>query len=111
MEGWLACLTELGILEDNPAWAKVAFAHELPEPLAPYSPMILRNFDEDEYMNRLKEDEDAADAGVPSVNEVAQILDEAGMTTTEEAGVKMQPRILLSSSNVLFCFVQRLFPF
>ena len=55
MEGWLACLTELGIPKDNPAWAKVAPALEIPEPLVFYSPMILSGFDEEEYMNRLKE--------------------------------------------------------
>ena len=46
MEGWLACLTELSIPEDNPTWAKVAPTPELPEPPAPYLLMILPSFDE-----------------------------------------------------------------
>ena len=41
MEGWLACLTKLGIPEDNPALAKATSVPELPEPPTPYSPMIL----------------------------------------------------------------------
>ena len=40
MEGWLACLTELGIPKDNPAWAKATLATKLPESPEPYSPMI-----------------------------------------------------------------------
>ena len=52
-------MKELGIPEHNPAWAKAtpALAPEYPEPLAPYLPMILPGFDEDEYVNRPKEDE------------------------------------------------------
>ena len=65
MEGWLACLTELGISEDNLAWAKVAL---VPEPPVPYSPMILSSFDKEEYMNWPEEDEDVADAVVAPVN-------------------------------------------
>ena len=77
MEGWFACLTEFGIPEDNPAWDKAAHAPELPEPLTPYSPMILPDFDEEEYMTWPEEDEDAAYAIVASVNEAAQFTEEA----------------------------------
>ena len=77
IEGWIACLTEFGIPEDNPAWDKAAHAPELPEPLTPYSPMILPDFDEEEYMNWPEEDEDAAYAIVASVNEAAQFTEEA----------------------------------
>ena len=55
MEGWLAYLTELGIPDDNPTWVKFLPALEIPEPLMFYLPMILSGFDEEEYMNRLKE--------------------------------------------------------
>ena len=51
MEGWLACLSELGILEDNPTWAKAALEAELPESPEPYSPLILPDFNKKEYMN------------------------------------------------------------
>ena len=68
MEGWLACLTKLGILEDNPAWAKVAPVPELPEPPEPYLPMILLEFNEEEYMNLPTEYED--DAVVAPCNEL-----------------------------------------
>ena len=62
MEGCLACLTKVGIPEDNPTWAKVALALELPEPAVPYSPMILPSFDEEKYMNQSEEDKDAVNA-------------------------------------------------
>ena len=51
MEGWLTCLTELGTLDDNPTWAKAALDPELPKSPMPYSPMILSDFDEEEYVN------------------------------------------------------------
>ncbi|GFZ11453.1 hypothetical protein Acr_22g0008510 [Actinidia rufa] len=38
MEGWLACLTELSILEDNPAWSKTTPIVELPESPKPTCP-------------------------------------------------------------------------
>ena len=50
LEGWLACLAELGVPEDNPAWTNAALAPVFPEPPVPYSPMILPGFDE-EYVN------------------------------------------------------------
>ena len=53
MERLLACLNELGIPEDNPTWAKAAFAPELSKPPTLYSPMILLGFDKKEYMNRV----------------------------------------------------------
>ena len=62
MEGCLACLTKVGIPEDNPTWAKVALAPELPELAVPYSPMILPSFDEEKYMNQSEEDKDAVNA-------------------------------------------------
>ncbi|GFZ14832.1 hypothetical protein Acr_24g0010220 [Actinidia rufa] len=46
--GWLACLAELGIPEDNPTWAKAAPAAELPESPEPYSPLILPGFNEED---------------------------------------------------------------
>ncbi|GFS36310.1 hypothetical protein Acr_00g0045300 [Actinidia rufa] len=58
LEGWLTYLAELGILEDNPAWTKVALIPEFPESPMPYSPMILSSFDEEKYVNRPDEAED-----------------------------------------------------
>ena len=84
-EGWLACLAELRVLEDNPAWAKTAPAPEFLKPLAPYSPIILPGFDEEEYVNRPKEDE-VVDEVVDPSNEAAQLADEAGQTTVEGTG-------------------------
>ena len=73
LDGWLAFLKELGVPEDNPSWTNVALALEYPEPPAPDLPMILRVFDEEEYVNRLEEDE------------VTQLADEAGQTATKGA--------------------------
>ncbi|GFY88907.1 hypothetical protein Acr_06g0008470 [Actinidia rufa] len=56
LEGWLACLVELVVLEDNPAWTKAAPALKFFEPPVPYSSMVLDSFDEEEYMNRENED-------------------------------------------------------
>ncbi|GFY88976.1 hypothetical protein Acr_06g0009160 [Actinidia rufa] len=72
MEGWTACLTELDIPEDNGVWAKAAPAPEFPKSSAPYSPLILLDFDELEYMNWSEEDENVVDVTVPLGNEVAQ---------------------------------------
>ena len=51
----------------------------------PYSPIVLPGFDDEEYVNRSKEDKSANDVVVPS-NEVAQLADEAGQTTIEGTG-------------------------
>ena len=83
MEGCLVCLTELNISKDNPAWAKAAPAPELPKPLVPSSPMILPSFDE-EYMNQLEKDKDAADAVIALVNEAAKLVEVARKIITEE---------------------------
>ena len=48
--------------------------------------MILPDFDDEEYMNRLEEDKDAADAVVPPINEVAQLTKESEKTNAKEAG-------------------------
>ena len=46
----MACLKELGIPVDHPAWTKAALEVELSDSLEPYSPLILPNFNEEEYM-------------------------------------------------------------
>ena len=87
MEGWFAYLTEIGIPEENPAWAKTAPTSELPESLEPYSPMIFPGFNEEEYMNQLamEDDEEAlTNETAKPIREV--IVEEAGKTTTEGAG-------------------------
>ena len=73
----------LDILEDNPAWAKVAPSPECPGSPVPYSPIIMPGFDEEEYVNRLEENEDAADAIVVSSNEAANLVEEVGITVVE----------------------------
>ena len=47
--------------------------------------MILPGFDEEEYMNRLKDDEDVADDVMAPSNEGVQLTKEVGETTTEVA--------------------------
>ncbi|GFY88871.1 hypothetical protein Acr_06g0008110 [Actinidia rufa] len=57
LEGCLSYLKELGVPEDNPAWARAAPAPEFLEFLAPYSPLILPGFNEEEFLNKPEEDE------------------------------------------------------
>ena len=76
MDGWISCLKELGIPEDNPAWTKATPAFVYPEPLAPYSLMILPDFDEKEYVNRLEDDEDVPGIVVAPINEVTNLEEE-----------------------------------
>ncbi|GFZ12790.1 hypothetical protein Acr_23g0011750 [Actinidia rufa] len=51
MEGWLTFLVELGIPKDNLAWSKATPTAELPDSPKAYSPMILLDFNEEEFMN------------------------------------------------------------
>ena len=109
LEGWCACPTELGILEDNPAWAKATSAPEFPDLPTPYSLIILPSFDEEEYTNRPEEDEDVVDVVVAPITEVDKLVKEAEKTTAKEARkqpqrelVHMYSRILLPSFNVLY---------
>ncbi|GFS45322.1 hypothetical protein Acr_00g0095460 [Actinidia rufa] len=55
----LACLDKLGIPKDNPAWSKVAPVAELLVSLESCSPMILPDFNDEEFMNRPDEEEGA----------------------------------------------------
>ena len=48
-EGWLACLKELKTSLDHPAWASPAPPIQLPASLDRYSPIILPDFNEEEY--------------------------------------------------------------
>ncbi|GFZ14403.1 hypothetical protein Acr_24g0005930 [Actinidia rufa] len=48
-EGWLACLKELKTLLDHPAWASPAPPIQLPASPERYSPIILLDFNEEEY--------------------------------------------------------------
>ena len=68
-------MAKLNIPVDNPAWAKAA--------PAPYSAIILPDFDEEEYINRSKEDEDAADATMALGNEASNLMEEAGRTVAK----------------------------
>ena len=88
MEGWLACLFELGIFKDNPAWAKAALAPKFPESLEPYSPLVLPNFDDEEYVNHPEEDDDALDVHVAPGNEAVNPTGEVGRTIAEGSGEK-----------------------
>ncbi|GFY87439.1 hypothetical protein Acr_05g0010780 [Actinidia rufa] len=95
LEGWLSCLKELGVLEDNMAWARAALAPDFPESPAPYSPLTLPGFDEEEFLNRLDEDEDTLepvlDPTVTPGTEVSNPTKEIGRTvakTFEERSVE-----------------------
>ena len=90
MEGWFACLTEFGIPEDNPAWAKATPTLELPAPPAPYLPMILLGFNKEEYMNHSDEDEEVVDAAVASGNKVSKLAEEAGKKPRKKLGKKLR---------------------
>ena len=57
-----------------------------PGSLAPYSPIVLPDLDEEEYVNRSEEDEDAAKATVVLGKEVANLVEEAGRTVAEASG-------------------------
>ncbi|GFZ19723.1 hypothetical protein Acr_28g0004280 [Actinidia rufa] len=48
-EGWLACLKELEIPPNHPVWAFLAPPVQLPASPARYSPIILPDFNEEEY--------------------------------------------------------------
>ncbi|GFY91157.1 hypothetical protein Acr_07g0013530 [Actinidia rufa] len=52
LEWWTTCLDDLGIPEDNLAWAKAVSTLEYPESPTPHSPLILPIFDKLKYMNR-----------------------------------------------------------
>ncbi|GFZ00870.1 hypothetical protein Acr_14g0005050 [Actinidia rufa] len=79
MEGWLACMAKLGILKDNPAWAKATFVTEFLESPKPYSLLILPSFNEEEYMN-----EPTKEVGKEAqVNEAAELV---GEVAAEEVG-------------------------
>ena len=86
MEEWLACLAELGIPNDNPAWVKAAPTPELYKPFVPYSPMILPGFNKEEYMNWVKEDKDVANVVVPPISDTTQPMEEAEKTAAKGAG-------------------------
>ncbi|GFZ15729.1 hypothetical protein Acr_25g0001380 [Actinidia rufa] len=85
LQGWLACLAELGVPEDNPTWTKAAPALGFPEPPASYSPMVQLGFDEEKYVNRLDEDvpEPILTHVVALVDEVANLKEEVGEMIAE----------------------------
>ncbi|GFS46133.1 hypothetical protein Acr_00g0100310 [Actinidia rufa] len=89
-EGWLSCLKKLGVPEDNLAWTRATPVPEFPESLVPYSPMILPGFDEEEFLNRPKEDEVAfepvPDLAVASDIEVADPAEEVGGAVAKAPG-------------------------
>ena len=83
MEGWLAYLVKLSLASPKTTDMGLGYAPTTELPMS-YSPMILPSFDEEEYMNRPKENEDAADNVVPSVNEAEKLAKEVGNTTMGE---------------------------
>ncbi|GFS40390.1 hypothetical protein Acr_00g0068260 [Actinidia rufa] len=86
--GVLACLSKLNIPEDNPTWAKVAPVPKFLESPMPYSPMILPDFDEEEYVNRPEEEEDVPDSVVALGDEAAYLAKGADGIATEGFGEK-----------------------
>ncbi|GFY85861.1 hypothetical protein Acr_04g0005990 [Actinidia rufa] len=83
LNGWLACLGELGMSADHPAWSAtkplVAYS-DLPES---YLPILLPGFDEDEYANRSVKD-DESDGGTD--------VEDVEATKELEARAKCSPR-------------------
>ena len=82
-------MKELNVPEDSPAWARAAPALDFLKSPAPYSPLILPSFDEEEFMNRLDEDEDedalepVPDPIVTPGAEAANLAEEVGRTVVE----------------------------
>lgn len=60
-EGWLACLKELKVPLDHPAWSSPAPPVQLPPSPERYSPIVLPDFNEEEYAT-LPADEEHIDA-------------------------------------------------
>ena len=56
-EGWLDCLKELGTPAKHLAWSAVVPEVEIPDPLEPYLPILVLDFNEEEYANQAAEDE------------------------------------------------------
>ena len=83
MGGLLACLKELSIPEDNPAWTKAVPALEYPESPTPYLLMILPSFDKEEYVNKTEDDEDVPGLVRAPSNEVTNLEEEAGRMAAE----------------------------
>ncbi|GFS39666.1 hypothetical protein Acr_00g0064260 [Actinidia rufa] len=84
-EGLMACLKELDIPVDHPAWTKATPEVELLNSLESYSLLFLLGFIEEEYMNQpAKKDgkEDATEKGVELV-EVA-LGEEVGEVATSQ---------------------------
>ncbi|GFZ19738.1 pyruvate kinase family protein [Actinidia rufa] len=89
-EGWLACLKELGIPSDHPAWNAAAPPIEPSNPPAVYSPLILSGFNEEEYVNQAAVDEEgigAVKVGATPGNELVAGEEEiAGEGESKKAG-------------------------
>ncbi|GFY87360.1 hypothetical protein Acr_05g0009990 [Actinidia rufa] len=98
IEGWLACLAELDIPGDNQAWAKTTPTAELPEPPEPYFPLIMPNFNEEEFLNQHAEEggekAQASDAtmleGAVVVEEVEEVVAEARELVVEAREVEAE---------------------
>ena len=79
-EGWLACLKELKISPDHPAWTSPAPPVQLPASPGRYSPIMLPDFNEEEYAT-LPANEDNIDAAVAGVRTGTD-----GMASGDRAG-------------------------
>ncbi|GFS41465.1 hypothetical protein Acr_00g0074530 [Actinidia rufa] len=56
-EGWLDRLKKLGTPSDHPVWSASPPTVERPDPPKPYSPILLLNFNKEEYANQPTKDE------------------------------------------------------
>ena len=92
LEGCLACLQELGIYADHPAWNATAPEVEDPDPPEPYSPILLLDFNEEEYSNQLAEE--GAEGGGVGDSEVAnELRDEVGTSKPGGEDHDISPKI------------------
>ncbi|GFZ06277.1 hypothetical protein Acr_18g0004470 [Actinidia rufa] len=83
---------ELDVPEDNPIWVQDAPAPMFPESPTPYSQLILLGFDEEEFLNRLEEDEVAPEP-VPGLTatldiKVADLAEEVRGAVAEASWIR-----------------------
>ncbi|GFZ07011.1 hypothetical protein Acr_18g0011810 [Actinidia rufa] len=74
-EGWLACLKELQIPLDHPAWSSPAPLVQLPASPERYSPINLPDFNEEEYATLPADEGNINTAAVEAHAGVAETVD------------------------------------
>ncbi|GFS44904.1 hypothetical protein Acr_00g0092760 [Actinidia rufa] len=92
VEGWIACLIELGISTDHLTWVKAALEVELPDFPNPYSLFILLCFNEEEYMNQPAEEDEAVASEVDPASDDDGPGDVAAVKTKGDGGSEHEGR-------------------